>query len=43
MPLQNVTRIQLDERTGIGKGIVIGVAIGAAATFGFLILTVAGL
>lgn len=43
VPLQNVTRIQIEERTGVGKGIIIGAAIGAAATFGFLILIVAGL
>jgi hypothetical protein len=43
VPLETVTRIQIEERTGIGKGIIIGAAIGAAATFGFLLLIVAAL
>ena len=43
VPLNDVTRIEIEERTGIGKGIIIGAAVGAAATFGFLILVATAL
>jgi len=42
VPLDDVTRIQIEQRSNLGKAIIIGAATGAAATLGmFLLLAIA--
>jgi hypothetical protein len=43
VPLGEITRIQIEERQNMAKAIIIGAAVGAAATFGVFLLLAAAL
>jgi hypothetical protein len=41
IPIETITRVTIDQGTGIGKAVAIGAAVGAGATFGFFLLLAA--